>query len=65
MLDGSPRPTGMLGKAGNGGMDKSSGVVDAVEQGGLRSLGTGDLLEGSRGESCGRRTGDLDHLYEG
>ena len=55
----------MLGNAGSGGMDKSSGVVDAIERGGLRSLGTGDLLGGFRGESCGRCTGDLDRLYEG
>ena len=55
----------MLGNTGSGGTDKSSGVVDAVERGGLRSLGIGDLLEGSRDESRGRRTGDLDHLYEG
>ena len=46
-------------------MDKSSGVVDAIEWGGLRSLGTGDLLGGSRGESHGQHTGDLDRLYEG
>ena len=56
---------GMLGNAGSGGMDKSSGVVDAVKRGGLHSLGTGDLLGGSRGESYGGRTGDLDCLYEG
>ena len=56
---------GLLGNAGSRGTDKSSGVVDAVERGGLRSLGAGDLLEGSRDESRGRRTGDLDRLYEG
>ena len=52
MLGGSPRLMGILGNTGNGGMDKSSGAVDAVEWGG-RSLGTGDLLEGSRGELHG------------
>ena len=55
----------MLGNAGSGGTDKSSGVVDAVERGRLRSLGIGDLLEGSGDESRGRRTGDLERLYEG
>ena len=55
----------MLGNAGSGRMDKSSGVVDTIEWGGLRSLGTGDLLGGSRGESRGQGTGDLDRLYKG
>ena len=55
----------MLGNAGSRGTDKSSGVVDAIERGGLRSLGASDLFEGSRDESQGRRTGDLDRLYEG
>ena len=39
--------------------------MDGKHHSGLRSLGTGDLLEGSRDESHGRHTGDLDRLYEG
>ena len=51
MLGGSPRLASIPGNTGNGEMDKDSGLVDAVGQGGLHSLGTDVLLNGAQDES--------------
>ena len=51
MLHGSPKPAGMLGNVGSGGMGKVSGFADVAGQGGVRSLVTDALFDDSRAES--------------
>ena len=55
----------MLGNVGSGGTGKVSGIAVMVGRGGVRSLVTDALFDGSRAELWVRSSGDLDRLYEG
>ena len=50
MLSGSPKPAGMLGNVGSGGTGKVSGIAVTAGRGGVCSLVTDALFDGSRAE---------------
>ena len=65
MLSGSPKPAGMLGNVGSGGMGKVLGIAVMAGRRGVHSLVTDALFNGSRVELWVRPSGDLDRRYNG